>query len=152
MSVPSSELGPPTPSPASEYVELKGVRSTKYVHIKSTTVYAPRRNWDSPNPFLASECSPPPRNRGRGHTSLRVGGWGESQFRRGTYTAVLFICTYFVVRSNTPLRVREWGYTIRTNRKEAWHSVSQILVSSLFNTDKAVQMERRRVPCSILPI
>ncbi len=23
---------------------------TKYVHIKSTTVYAPRRNWDSPNP------------------------------------------------------------------------------------------------------
>jgi hypothetical protein len=39
---------------------------TKYVHIKSTTVYAPRRNWDSPNPFLASECSPPPRNRGEG--------------------------------------------------------------------------------------
>jgi hypothetical protein len=43
---------------------------TKYVHIKSTTVYAPRRNWDSPNPFLASECSPPPRNRGEGV------GWG----------------------------------------------------------------------------
>ncbi len=42
------------------------VLSTKYVHIKSTTVYAPRRNWDSPNPFLASECSPPPRNRGEG--------------------------------------------------------------------------------------
>ncbi len=40
--------------------------TTKYVHIKSTTVYAPRRNWDSPNPFLASECSPPPRNRGEG--------------------------------------------------------------------------------------
>jgi hypothetical protein len=74
------------------------VLGTKYVHIKSTTVYAPRRNWDSPNPFLASECSPPPRNRGEGgHTSLRVGGWGESQFRRGAYTVVLFICTYFVV-------------------------------------------------------
>ncbi len=73
------------------------VAPTKYVHIKSTTVYAPRRNWDSPNPFLASECSPPPRNRGRGHTSLRVGGWGESQFRRGAYTVVLFICTYSVV-------------------------------------------------------
>ncbi len=70
--------------------------STKYVHIKSTTVYGPRRNWDSPNPFLTSECSPPPRNRGRGHTSLRVGGWGESQFRRGAYTVVLFICSYFV--------------------------------------------------------
>ncbi len=75
--------------------ELRGL-STKYVHIKSTTVYALRRNWDSPNPFLASESSPPPRNRGEGHTSLRVGGWGESQFRRGAYTVVLFICTYFV--------------------------------------------------------
>jgi hypothetical protein len=52
------------------------VRITKYVHIKSTTVCAPRRNWDSPNPFLASECSPPPRN--RGHTSLRGGGVGGS--------------------------------------------------------------------------
>jgi hypothetical protein len=80
------------------------ISSTKYVHIKSTTVYAPRRNWDSPNPFLASECSPPPRNRGEGATSLRVGGWGESQFRRGAYTVVLFICTYFVISSLYPLR------------------------------------------------
>jgi hypothetical protein len=30
-------------------------------------VYAPRRNWDSPNPFLANECSPPP-NSDEGHT------------------------------------------------------------------------------------
>ena len=45
---------------------FQSIMSTKYVHIKSTTVYAPRRNWDSPNPFLASECSPPPRNRGEG--------------------------------------------------------------------------------------
>ncbi len=57
---------------------------TQYVHIKSTTVYAPRRNWDSPNPFLASECSPPPpETGGRGHTSLPVGSWGKSQFQRG---------------------------------------------------------------------
>ncbi len=27
----------------------------------------------------------------------RVGGWGESQFRRGAHTVVLFICTYFVL-------------------------------------------------------
>jgi hypothetical protein len=27
-----------------------------------------------------------------------VGGWGKSQFRRGAYTVVLFICTYFVGR------------------------------------------------------
>jgi hypothetical protein len=44
------------------------------VHIKSTTVYAPRRNWVSPNPLLASECSPPPRNRGGGGTLAC--GWG----------------------------------------------------------------------------
>jgi hypothetical protein len=50
--------------------------ATKYVHIKSTTVYAPRRNWDSPNPFLASECSPPPRNRGEGAHKPAGGGWG----------------------------------------------------------------------------
>jgi hypothetical protein len=41
---------------------------------------SPRRNWDSPNPSLASECAPPPRIRGageEGHTSLRVRGWGS---------------------------------------------------------------------------
>jgi hypothetical protein len=70
---------------------------TKYVHIKSTTVYAPRRNWDSPpTPFSPASVPLPPETGGRGHTSLRVGGWGESQFRRGAYTVVLFICTYFV--------------------------------------------------------
>jgi hypothetical protein len=40
------------------YVDLTrtavlGLKVTKYVHIKSTTVYAPRRNWDSPNPLAA---------------------------------------------------------------------------------------------------
>ncbi len=42
-----------------------------------------RRNWDSPTPFLASECAPPPpKPKGGGLTRLRVRGWGESQFRR----------------------------------------------------------------------
>jgi hypothetical protein len=37
----------------------------------------PCRNWDSPNPFIASECAPPPRT-GGGHTCLRwVRGWGS---------------------------------------------------------------------------
>jgi hypothetical protein len=74
--------------------------STKYVHIKSTIVYAPRRNWDSPNPFLASEVFPSPQKQGGGGTLAC--GWGvggESQFRRGAYTMVLFICTYFVHHS-----------------------------------------------------
>ncbi len=47
---------------------------TKYIHIKSYTVYAPRRNWDSRSPFLASECSPPPRNRGEGAHQPAGGG------------------------------------------------------------------------------
>ncbi len=35
-----------------------------------------RRNWDSSNPSLASECAPPPRT-GGGPTRLRVRGWGS---------------------------------------------------------------------------
>ncbi len=42
----------------------------------------------------------PQKQGGRGHTSLRVGGWGQSQFRRGACTVVLFICTYFVLNTN----------------------------------------------------
>jgi hypothetical protein len=38
---------------------------------------SPRQNWDSPNPSLASECGPPPRTGGGGHTRLRVRGWGS---------------------------------------------------------------------------
>ncbi len=50
-----------------------------------------------PTPFSPASVPLPPETGGRGHTSLRVGGWGESQFRRGAYTVVLFICTYFVM-------------------------------------------------------
>jgi hypothetical protein len=72
---------------------------TKYVHIKSTTVYAPRRNWDSPQPPTRRlVCPLPPVSGGRG--TLARNGLGESQFRRGAYTVVLFICTYFVVLIN----------------------------------------------------
>jgi hypothetical protein len=35
-----------------------------------------RRNWDYPNPYLASDCAPPPRT-GGGDTRLRVRGWGR---------------------------------------------------------------------------
>ncbi len=41
---------------------------------------SPRRNWDSPNSSLASECALPPRT-GVAH-SLTGEGLGESQFRR----------------------------------------------------------------------
>ena len=49
-----------------------------------------------PTPFSTASVPLPPETGGMGHTSLRVGGWGESHFRRGAYTVVLFICTYFV--------------------------------------------------------
>jgi hypothetical protein len=41
-----------------------------------------RWNWDSPNPYLASEWSPTPRTEGVGAHSLAGEGLGESQFRR----------------------------------------------------------------------
>ncbi len=50
-----------------------------------------------PTPFSPASVPLPPETGGRGHTSLRLGGWGESQFQRGAYTVVLFICTYFVI-------------------------------------------------------
>jgi hypothetical protein len=56
------------------------LHSTKYVYIKSTAPQSmsPRPNWDSPpNPSLASECAPPPRTGGGGHTRLRASGWGS---------------------------------------------------------------------------
>jgi hypothetical protein len=54
-----------------------------HIFIEYHSVCPLVRNWDSLNPSLASECSPPPRNqRGRGpFTRLRVMGCG-SQFRR----------------------------------------------------------------------
>ncbi len=51
-------------------------------------------------PFSPASVPLPPETGGRGHTSLRVGGWGEPQFWRGAYTVVLFICTYFVAQIN----------------------------------------------------
>jgi hypothetical protein len=40
---------------------------------------SPRRNWDSPNLSLASECAtlPPPPRTGGGHTVQGVRGWGS---------------------------------------------------------------------------
>ena len=51
---------------------------------------SPRRNWDSPNPSLASECAPPPRT--GGHTRLRVRGWespNSDDWRKNSASSVL---------------------------------------------------------------
>jgi hypothetical protein len=56
-------------------------------------------NGTPPNPPPAGKCAPSPRFGGGGeHTRARK-GVGESQLRRGAYTVVLFICTYFVVNT-----------------------------------------------------
>ncbi len=48
--------------------------TTKYVYrYKEYHSVSTRRNWDSPNPSLASECAPPPRT---------GEGLGDAQFRR----------------------------------------------------------------------
>ncbi len=56
---------------------LGWVYTTNYINTKSTTVYVPRRNWDYPNPSIASECAPPPQPGGGGHIRLRMRGWGS---------------------------------------------------------------------------
>ncbi len=48
--------------------------NTKYVHIKSTTVYAPCRNWDSPQPLSRQRVFPSPQKQGGGGTLAC--GWG----------------------------------------------------------------------------
>ncbi len=57
---------------------------------------SPRRNWDSPNPSLASECVPsPPKPKGRGHNSPAGEGLGESQLQRLEKSlALCLLCAY----------------------------------------------------------
>jgi hypothetical protein len=43
---------------------------------------SPRRDLESPNPSLTSECAPPPGTKGEGVHSPSGEGMGESQFRR----------------------------------------------------------------------
>jgi hypothetical protein len=52
-----------------------------------------------PTPRPQASVPPPPCFWGGGEHSLARKGLGESQFRRGAYTVVLFICTYFVGKS-----------------------------------------------------
>ncbi len=90
--------------------ENESRRCTHYRKVKSAEPYghkvrtykeyhsvALRRNWDSPpTPFSPASVPLPPETGGRGHTSLRVGGWGGVPIPTKGYTVVLFICTYFV--------------------------------------------------------
>jgi hypothetical protein len=51
---------------------------TKYIHIKSTTVYVPSLELGLSHPFSRQRVCPYPRNnRVGGHTRVRVRGWGS---------------------------------------------------------------------------
>ncbi len=83
---------------------------------QSAKRFSSRWNWDSPTPFAAGECAPPPGIgtppplspqasvpphplvRGGGHTRLRLKGWGSLNSNEGTYTytVVLYIYKCFV--------------------------------------------------------
>ncbi len=72
-----------SPIPALPFPSHQTLSPTKYIYIKSTTEYVPRRNWDSPKHSLASESVPlPPEPWGGGAHSPTGEGLGESQFRR----------------------------------------------------------------------
>ncbi len=85
-----------------------------------------------PTPFSPASVPLPPETGGRGHTSQGVGGWGEFQFRRGAYTVVLFICTYFVpvLHHTEPVFVNVYGVK-GINSEESippvWESIPGLL-------------------------
>ncbi len=68
------------------------MRFTKYVHIKSTTVYAPRRNWDSPQPPTHRlVCSLPPVSGGRGTLAGEKGVGRVPIPMRGIHCGTLYM-------------------------------------------------------------
>jgi hypothetical protein len=73
---------------------------TKYVHIKSTTVYAPRRNWDSPQPPTRRLVLPlPPVSGGRGTLAGEKGVGRVPIPTRGIHCGTLYmyvLCGLFV--------------------------------------------------------
>jgi hypothetical protein len=75
---------------------------TKYVHIKSTTVYAPRRNWDSPQPpSRMLVCPLPPVSGGRGTLAGEKGVGRVPIPTRGIHCGTLYM---YVLCDDTPSR------------------------------------------------
>jgi hypothetical protein len=71
--------------------------TTKYVYVKSTTVFVPSSELGLSQPSLASECAPPPRT-GGGGTLAWGEGLGESQFRRQEKSlALCLLCALHLI-------------------------------------------------------
>jgi hypothetical protein len=90
VSSPVPELEYPSPLPEFYGIGLRCLM-TDGISIpaaQSTYIYrapqcmSPRRNWDSPNPFAASECALPPGPKVGGAHPPAPTGVGEFQFRR----------------------------------------------------------------------
>ncbi len=75
---------------------VKKIRSRLGHAWAPLSFFSSRRNWDSPTPWAAGECAPPPFGPGGGHTRLRERGWGNPNSDEGTHTVVHCISKYFV--------------------------------------------------------
>ena len=91
--------------------DLLYIRShTKYVHIKSTTVYAPRRNWDfPPTPHPQASVPPPPCFWGEGNTLWRERGWESPNSDEGhTLWYSLYVRTLWFKPLRNRIRLQIW--------------------------------------------
>jgi hypothetical protein len=92
---------------------VQPVHSTKYVHIKSTTVYAPRRNWDSPQPPARRlVCPLPSVSGGEGNTRWRKRGWESPISDEGhTLWYSLYVRTLWYIgkKQKIPLLINDSG-------------------------------------------
>jgi hypothetical protein len=87
------------------------VLTTKYVHIKSTTVYAPRRNRDSPQPPTRRlVCPLPPVSGGRGTLAGEKGVGRVPIPMRGIHCGTLYM--YVLCGSNNTTVHCKTGPTI----------------------------------------
>jgi hypothetical protein len=77
---------------------------TKYIHIKSTTVYAPRRNWDFPQPPTRKlVCPLPPVSGGRGTLAGEKGVGRVPIPTRGVHCGTLYMYVLCEVLQCNPL-------------------------------------------------
>jgi hypothetical protein len=93
-------------------VLLKGF-PTKYVHIKSTTVYAPRRNWDSLQPPTRKlVCPLPPVSGGRGTLAGEKGVGRVPIPTRGIHCGTLYMYVLCGLSNGTTLMQIQSGRTV----------------------------------------
>ncbi len=139
---------PPPPFPVwIRYTVYK--YSTKYVHIKSTTVYAPRRNWDfPPTPHPHASVPPPPVSGGRGTLAGEKGVGRVPIPTKGIHCGTLYmyvLCEVQYTERGGRANQRE-GY--RGNSSQSWVENTNMTGSisylcTLINTCRKVSLQIR---------